>query len=131
MILEPRRRINQVPYAVVMEADDQGISTRSVDALVEAMGIDSGLFTPEVSRICAGPDETVGAFRARVLTTSSSPTSTSTPPTSTSATPPGRPPRWPWWSPPESPRPDSEVFWKGLQDLAQAARPGRGKAGHQ
>ncbi len=50
-----------------MEAYVQGISTRSVDALVEAMGIDSGISKSEVSRICAGLDETVGAFRTRVL----------------------------------------------------------------
>ncbi len=50
-----------------MEAYVQGISTRSVDDLVEAMGIDSGISKSEVSRICAGLDETVGAFRTRVL----------------------------------------------------------------
>jgi len=67
VILEPRRRIDQALYAVVMEAYVQGISTRSVDDLVEAMGIDSGISKSEVSRICAGLDETVGAFRTRVL----------------------------------------------------------------
>jgi hypothetical protein len=67
VILEPRRRIDQALYAVVMEAYVQGISTRSVDDLVEAMGIDSGISKSEVSRICAGLDETVGAFRTRAL----------------------------------------------------------------
>ena len=67
VILEPRRRIDQALYAVVMEAYIQGISTRSVDDLVEAMGIDSGISKSEVSRICAGLDETVGAFRTRGL----------------------------------------------------------------
>ena len=67
VILEPRRRIDQALYAVVMEAYVQGISTRSVDDLVEAMGIDSGISKSEVSRICAGLDETVGAFRTRTL----------------------------------------------------------------
>ncbi len=67
VILEPRRRIDQALYAVVMEAYVQGISTRNVDDLVEAMGIDSGISKSEVSRICAGLDETVGAFRTRVL----------------------------------------------------------------
>ena len=38
---------------VVMEAYVQGIPTRSVDDLVEAMGIDSGISKSEVSRICA------------------------------------------------------------------------------
>ena len=67
VILEPRRRIDQALYAVVMEAYVQGISTRSVHDLVEAMGIESGISKSEVSRICAGLDETVGAFRTRPL----------------------------------------------------------------
>lgn len=66
IILEPRRRIDQALYAVVMEAYVHGISTRSVDDLVEAMG-GSGVSKSEVSRICAGLDETVGAFRTRTL----------------------------------------------------------------
>jgi putative transposase len=65
--LEPRRRIDQALYAVVMEAYVHGISTRSVDDLVAALGIDSGISKSEVSRICAGLDEQVGAFRTRVL----------------------------------------------------------------
>ncbi len=66
IILEPRRRIDQALYAVVMEAYVHGVSTRSVDDLVEAMG-GSGVSKSEVSRICAGLDETVGAFRTRAL----------------------------------------------------------------
>src|SRR5215217_1422023 len=66
-ILEPRRRIDQALYAVVMEAYVEGISTRAVDDLVEAMGIDSGIKKSEVSRICAGLDERVAAFRNRTL----------------------------------------------------------------
>jgi putative transposase len=66
-ILEPRRRIDQALYAVVMEAYVQGVSTRSVDDLVEAMGVESGISKSEVSRICAGLDEVVGAFRTRAL----------------------------------------------------------------
>lgn len=66
-ILEPRRRIDQALYAVVMEAYVQGVSTRSVDDLVEAMGVESGISKSEVSRICAGLDEVVGAFRSRRL----------------------------------------------------------------
>jgi putative transposase len=66
-ILEPRRRIDQALYAVVMEAYVHGISTRAVDDLVEAMGVDAGISKSEVSRICAGLDETVGAFRTRTL----------------------------------------------------------------
>jgi putative transposase len=66
-ILEPRRRIDQALYAVVMEAYVNGVSTRAVDDLVVAMGIDTGISKSEVSRICAGLDERVAAFRGRTL----------------------------------------------------------------
>ena len=66
IILEPRRRIDQALYAVVTEVYVHGISTRNVDDLVEAMG-GAGISKSEVSRICAGLDETVGAFRTRAL----------------------------------------------------------------
>ena len=55
VILEPRRRIDQALYAVVMEAYVHGVSTRSVDDLVEAMG-GTGISKSQVSRICAGLD---------------------------------------------------------------------------
>src|SRR4051795_8803261 len=66
-ILEPRRRIDQALYAVVMEAYVNGVSTRSVDDLVQALGVESGISKSEVSRICAGLDEQVEAFRNRLL----------------------------------------------------------------
>ena len=44
-----------------------GVSTRAVDDLVEALGVDAGISKSEVSRICAGLDEVVGAFRTRPL----------------------------------------------------------------
>ena len=66
-ILEPRRRIDQALYAVVMEAYVHGVSTRSVDDLVVALGADSGISKSEVSRICEQLDESVGAFRTRPL----------------------------------------------------------------
>jgi putative transposase len=66
-LLEPRRRIDQALYAVVMEAYVAGVSTRAVDDLVAAMGLDSGISKSEVSRICAGLDERVAAFRGRTL----------------------------------------------------------------
>jgi putative transposase len=66
-LLEPRRRIDQALYAVVMEAYVAGVSTRAVDDLVEAMGMESGISKSEVSRICAGLDERVAAFRNRTL----------------------------------------------------------------
>src|SRR4051794_40356613 len=67
VILEPRRRIDQALHAVVMEAYVHGVSTRSVDDLVTALGIDTGISKSEVSRICAGLDEAVAAFGARIL----------------------------------------------------------------
>jgi len=66
-ILEPRRRIDQALYAVVMEAYVAGVSTRAVDDLVAALGVDSGISKSEVSRICSGLDEIVDAFRTRPL----------------------------------------------------------------
>lgn len=66
-LLEPRRRIDQALYAVIMEAYVQGISTRAVDDLVQAMGIDTGISKSEVSRICAELDVRVEAFRQRPL----------------------------------------------------------------
>ena len=66
-ILEPRRRIDRALWAVVMEAYVAGVSTRSVDDLVAALGAESGISKSEVSRICAGSGETVDAFRNRRL----------------------------------------------------------------
>lgn len=66
-ILEPRRRIDQALYAVVMEAYVAGVSTRAVDDLVAALGVESGISRSEVSRICSGLDEIVDAFRTRRL----------------------------------------------------------------
>jgi putative transposase len=66
-IIKPRRRIDQAFYAVVMEAYVSGVSTRSVDDLVAALGIDTGISKSEVSRICAGLDERIEAFRGRTL----------------------------------------------------------------
>ena len=50
-----------------MEAYVAGVSTRSVDDLVAALGAESGISKSEVSRICAGLDEMVEAFRGRRL----------------------------------------------------------------
>ncbi|GII59554.1 hypothetical protein Pth03_79430 [Planotetraspora thailandica] len=44
-LLERRRRIDQALFAVVMEAYLHGVSTRSVDDLVKALGADSGITT--------------------------------------------------------------------------------------
>jgi hypothetical protein len=52
--------------AVVQEAYVQGVSTRSVDDLVKAMGM-SGISKSQVSRLCAEIDEKVKAFLSRPI----------------------------------------------------------------
>jgi transposase-like protein len=64
--LEPRKRSEQALVAVVAEAYVNGVSTRKVEALVQALGIAS-LSKSEVSRLCASLDDQVGAFRNRRL----------------------------------------------------------------
>ena len=66
-LLERRRRIDQALYAVIMEAYVHGVSTRSVDDLVKALGSDTGVSKSEVSRICADLDLQLTAFRTRPL----------------------------------------------------------------
>ena len=67
-LLEPRRRIDRALLAVVMEAYVHGTSTRKVDDLVKALGVEAGISKSEVSRICAELDPEVAAFRSRVPT---------------------------------------------------------------
>jgi transposase-like protein len=50
-----------------MEAYVHGVSTRKVDDLVAALGLESGISKSEVSRICSELDEQLGAFRSRSL----------------------------------------------------------------
>jgi putative transposase len=52
--------------ATAQEAYVQGISTRSVDELVKALGM-SGISKSQVSRLCEEIDERVGAFLNRPL----------------------------------------------------------------
>jgi transposase-like protein len=66
-ILEPRRRVDQALYAVIMEAYINGVSTRKVDALVSALGSQSGISKSQVSRICQEIDQQVQAFLNRPL----------------------------------------------------------------
>jgi putative transposase len=66
-ILEPRRRVDQALYGVIMEAYIGGVSTRKVDALVAALGVQSGISKSQVSRICQEIDEQVQAFLSRPL----------------------------------------------------------------
>ena len=64
--LEPRRMAEKALTAVIQEAYIQGISTRSVDDLVEAMGMD-GISKSQVSRLCEEIDERVHAFLDRPI----------------------------------------------------------------
>jgi putative transposase len=66
-LLERRRRIDRALFAVVMEAYLHGVSTRSVDDLVVAMGANTGISKSEVSRICQNLDAEIAAFRDRPL----------------------------------------------------------------
>jgi len=63
--LEPRRRSEQALVSVIQQAYVCGVSTRKVDQLVESLGL--RISRSEVSRICAGLDEQVEAFRSRPL----------------------------------------------------------------
>jgi putative transposase len=65
-LLEPRRRAEQALVAVVREAYVQGVSTRKVDDLVKALGLE-GISKSQVSRLCQALDEEVERFRAREL----------------------------------------------------------------
>jgi transposase-like protein len=64
--LEPRRLAEKALTAVIQEAYIQGISTRSVDDLVKAMGM-SGISRSQVSRLCQEIDERVKAFLERPI----------------------------------------------------------------
>ena len=64
--LEPRRMAEKALTAVIQEAYIQGISTRSVDDLVKAMGME-GISKSQVSRLCGEIDERVGAFLTRPI----------------------------------------------------------------
>src|SRR4051795_6246164 len=66
-LLAPRRRIDVALHAVVMQAWIEGVSTRKVDDLVAALGVESGISKSEVSRICAQLDTEVAAWRCRPL----------------------------------------------------------------
>jgi transposase-like protein len=63
--LEPRRRSEQALVSVIQQAYVCGVSTRKVDQLVESLGL--RISRSEVSRVCAGLDEQVEAFRSRPL----------------------------------------------------------------
>ena len=64
--LEPRRMAEKALTAVVQEAYIQGLSTRSVDDLVQAMGM-SGISKSQVSRLCGEIDDKIQSFLDRPL----------------------------------------------------------------
>ena len=64
--LEPRRSSEKAMTAVIQEAYVQGISTRSVDELVKALGM-TGISKSQVSRLCEEIDERVDEFLDRPI----------------------------------------------------------------
>jgi transposase-like protein len=65
-LLQPRRRAEKALVAVVCQAYVDGVSTRRVDDLVRAMGIE-GISKSEVSRMAQELDHVVAEFRNRPL----------------------------------------------------------------
>lgn len=65
-LLEPRKRAEHALLAVVQEAYVQGVSTRRVDDLVQALGM-QGISKSQVSRICQELDGVVAQFGNRRL----------------------------------------------------------------
>jgi putative transposase len=65
-LLEPRTRAERALTAVIQEAYVHGVSTRRVDALVQALGM-TGISKSQVSRLCQERDAVVERFRSRRL----------------------------------------------------------------
>lgn len=65
-LLEPRRRAERAMVTVVAEAYLQGVSTRRVESLVQAMGIE-GISKSQVSQMAKELDQIGEAFRSRPL----------------------------------------------------------------
>jgi transposase-like protein len=65
-LLEPRTRAERALVAVIQEAYVHGVSTRRVDALVQALGM-TGISKSQVSRLCQELDAVILAFRTRRL----------------------------------------------------------------
>src|SRR5947209_8336261 len=72
-LLAPRRRVDVALHAVIMQAWIEGVSTRKVDDLVAALGVESGISKSEVSRICSQLDTDVAAWRERDLAEQATP----------------------------------------------------------
>jgi transposase-like protein len=65
-ILEPRRLMEKALTAVIQEAWINGVSTRRVEELAQAMGM-TGISKSQVSKLCKEIDERVGSFLDRPL----------------------------------------------------------------
>lgn len=65
-LLEPRKRSEKALVQVICEAYVEGVSTRKMDRLVKAMGID-GISRSRVSEMAKSLDEMVEKFRKRPL----------------------------------------------------------------
>lgn len=65
-ILEPRRLLEKALTAVIQEAWINGVSTRRVEDLVQAMGM-TGISKSQVSKLCKEIDERVASFLERPL----------------------------------------------------------------
>ena len=65
-LLEPRRRSEKALLSVIQQAYVEGVSTRRVDDLIQALGCD-GISSSQVSRICEQLDEVVESFLGRSL----------------------------------------------------------------
>jgi putative transposase len=72
-LLCPRRRVDVALHAVIMQAWIEGVSTRKVDDLVAALGVESGISKSEVSRICGQLDTDIAAWRERDLSSQTTP----------------------------------------------------------
>jgi transposase-like protein len=65
-LLEPRRRAEKALLSVVQQAYVEGVSTRKLDEVVQALGL-QGIDKSRVSRICHELDAVVQPFRERTL----------------------------------------------------------------
>ena len=65
-LLEPRRRSERALLAVIQQAYVEGVSTRRVEDLIQALGCD-GISKSQVSRICQELDGVVQSFLGRPL----------------------------------------------------------------
>jgi putative transposase len=71
-LLEPRRRAERALVAVVQAAYVQGVATRRVDELAQALGL-NGISKSQVALLCQELDAEVERFRSRPLSAAAYP----------------------------------------------------------